>query len=89
MWHVDPTTRVTTTDARYRAIFGTTEEWTDYLQAVAVIHPDDQPAVLEAVAAATRLEDPTPTLSNTGSFTRTGRCAGYWPMGGLASRESA
>ena len=60
MWHVDPTTRVTTTDARFRAIFGTTEEWTDYLQAVAVIHPDDQSAVLEAVAAATRLQDPTP-----------------------------
>ena len=57
-WHVDPATRATTTDARYRAIFGTTEEWTDYLQAVEVIHPDDQPAVLEAVAAATRLEDP-------------------------------
>ena len=60
MWHVDPATRATTTDARYRAIFGTTEEWTDYLQAVAVIHPDDQSAVLEAVAAATRLEDPAP-----------------------------
>ena len=60
MWYVDPATRATKTDARYRAIFGTTEEWTDYLQAVAVIHPDDQPAVLKAVAAATRLEDPTP-----------------------------
>ena len=58
MWHVEPATRATTTDARYRAIFGTTEKWTDYLQAVAVIHPDDQPAVLEAVAAATRVEDP-------------------------------
>ncbi len=55
MWHVEPETRATTTDARYRAIFGTTEEWTDYLHAVSVIHPDDQPAVLEAVAAATRL----------------------------------
>ena len=60
MWHVDPATRATKTDARYRAIFGTTEDWTDYLQAVAVIYPDDQPAVLEAVAAATRLEDPSP-----------------------------
>ena len=60
MWHVEPATRATTTDARFRAIFGTTEEWTDYLQAVAVIHPDDQPAVLEAVAAATRLENPAP-----------------------------
>ena len=59
MWHVEPVTRATTTDARYRAIFGTTEEWTDYLQAVAVIHPDDQLAVLEAVAAATRMENPT------------------------------
>ena len=59
-WHVEPVTRATTTDARYRDIFGTTEEWTDYLQAVAVIHPDDQPAVLEAVEAATRLENPIP-----------------------------
>ena len=59
MWHVEPVSRTTTTDARYRAIFGTTEEWTDYLQAVAVIHPDDQLAVLEAVAAATRIENPT------------------------------
>ena len=59
-WHVEPATRATKTDARYRAIFGTTEEWTDYLQAVAAIHPDDQPAVLEAVAVATRLEEPTP-----------------------------
>ncbi|WP_395056622.1 ATP-binding protein [Polaromonas sp.] len=59
-WHVDPVTRATKTDARYRAIFGTTEEWTDYLQAVAVIHPDDRRAVLEAVAAATRLDDPAP-----------------------------
>ena len=60
MWHVDPVTGATKTDARFRAIFGTTEEWTDYRQAVAIIHPDDQPAVLEAVAAATRLENPTP-----------------------------
>ena len=59
-WHVEPATRATKTDARYRAIFGTTEEWTDYLQAVAAIHPNDQLAVLEAVAAATRLEDPAP-----------------------------
>jgi len=59
-WHVEPATRATKTDARYRAIFGTTEDWTDYLQAFAVIHPDDLPAVKEAVATATRVEDPTP-----------------------------
>ena len=59
-WHVEPATRATKTDARYRTSFGTTEEWTDYFQAFAVIHPDDLPAVKEAVAAATRLEDPIP-----------------------------
>lgn len=59
-WHVEPATRTTQTDARYRAIFGTTEEWTDYLQAYAAIHPDDLPAVKEAVEAATRSEDPVP-----------------------------
>ena len=60
MWHVDPTTRATKTDARYRTIFGTMEDWTDYHQAFAVIHPDDVPAVEEAVAKATRLENPAP-----------------------------
>ena len=60
MWHVEPVTRATKTDARYRAIFGTTEEWTDYFQAFAVIHPDDLPAVKDAVAAATRLDNPAP-----------------------------
>ena len=60
MWHVDPATRAMTTDARFRAIFGTTEEWTDYLHVFAVMHPDDLPLVQEAVSAATRLEDPIP-----------------------------
>ena len=60
MWHVELATRVLQTDTRFRAIFGTTDEWTDYLQVFAVIHPDDLPAVQAAVAAATRLEDPTP-----------------------------
>ena len=51
-WHVDPLTRLTKTDARYRAIFGITEEWIDYLQLFAVIHPDDRPAVEQAAAGA-------------------------------------
>ena len=59
-WCVEPETRATKTDARYRAIFGTTEEWTDYFQAYAVIHPDDLPAVKKAVEAATRVENPAP-----------------------------
>ena len=50
--------RVTRTDARFRAIFGTTDEVTDYLNLFAVIHPDDLPAVEAAMAAATRPQDP-------------------------------
>ncbi len=60
MWHVEPTTRAIQTDARFRAIFGMTEEKTDYFQVFAAIHPDDAAAVQEAVTAATRLDDPMP-----------------------------
>ena len=59
-WHVDPVTRRTKTDERFRAIFGTTEEWVDYLQLFAIMHPDDLPAVQAAVAAAIRPDDPVP-----------------------------
>ena len=59
-WHVDVATRHITTDERFRAICGTNEEWTDYLQMFAVIHPDDLSAVEQAVAAATRPDDPVP-----------------------------
>ena len=59
-WHVDPLTRLTQTDERFRAIFGTTYEWTDYLQLFAVMHPDDLPGVEAAVAAATRPDNPEP-----------------------------
>lgn len=60
MWFVDLSMRSVTTDARFQAIFGMTEQWTDYFQVYDVIHPDDVPAVQMAVAAATRLDDPTP-----------------------------
>ena len=59
-WHLEPESRVVQTDARFRAIFGATEEMSDFLQLFAVIHPDDVSAVEEALAMATRLEDPTP-----------------------------
>ena len=59
-WHVDPSTRRTQTDERFRAIFGTTDEWMDYLQLFAVMHPDDLPAVEAAVAAAMQPDDPQP-----------------------------
>ncbi len=60
MWFVDPSTRAISTDARFQAIFGITEQWTNYFQVFDVIHPDDLPAVQLAAAAATRLDDPTP-----------------------------
>ena len=60
-WHVDPLTRLTKTDERYRAIFGITEEWTDYLQLFAVIHPEDRPAVERAAAAGTNPDNPVPS----------------------------
>ncbi len=60
MWHVEPANRTIQTDARFRAIFGMTEEKTDYFEVFAAIHPDDAAAVQEAVTAATRLDDPMP-----------------------------
>ena len=59
-WHVDPATMELTTDERFRSIFGTTSEQIDYEHAVAAIHPEDQPRVRDAVAAATRPDDPEP-----------------------------
>ena len=59
-WHMEPATDAIHTDARFRAIFGMTDEHKDYVQLLAVIHPDDLPAVQEAVAAATRAENPIP-----------------------------
>lgn len=58
-WHVvDLETRRTQTDERFRAIFGTTDEWMDYQKVFAVIHPDDIAAIEVAVAAATRAKNP-------------------------------
>ena len=59
-WNFDPASGRVQTDARYRSIFGTTEERPDSLQLFAVIHPDDVSAVQDAMAAAIRLEDPAP-----------------------------
>lgn len=59
-WHMDPVTITLTTDERFRKIFGVTQRELDYEQAVALIHPDDQSRVRDAVEAATRIENPTP-----------------------------
>ena len=59
-WHLEPVSRVVQTDARFRTIFGVTVEHSDFHQLFAAIHPDDVSAVKEAMAKATRPEDPTP-----------------------------
>ena len=59
-WHIEPATDAIQIDARFRAIFGMTEESEDYVELLALIHPDDLSAVQEAVAAATRAENPVP-----------------------------
>lgn len=59
-WSVDPETMTLTTDDRFRAIFGINSDRVSYEQAVGVIHPDDQERVRDAVADATRPDDPEP-----------------------------
>ena len=59
-WHLVPTTGKLMTDERFRSIFGTTAEQLDYEQAIAVIHPQDQARIRDAVTAATRPQDPAP-----------------------------
>jgi len=58
-WHVDPATKALTCDQRFRDIFGVPDaQWLDYEPVIAIMHPDDQPRILEAIAAATRPENP-------------------------------
>ncbi|WP_422927884.1 PAS domain S-box protein [Singulisphaera sp. PoT] len=59
-WHVDPKTMKLTTDARFRAIFGTDQAALGYEQAIAMIHPDDRSMVRAEVQLATRPSDPKP-----------------------------
>ncbi len=59
-WHIDPATNTLTTDDRFRKIFAGSNEVIDYEQAVATLHPDDRERVQEAIAAATRPDDPAP-----------------------------
>lgn len=58
MWHVDLATGAIQSDARFRTIFGAAVA--DYPELFAIIHPGDVPAVQEAIAAATRPDDPAP-----------------------------
>jgi len=58
-WHLDPATMMIAADERMLAIFGTTAEL-DFESVVAMIHPDDRERIRDAVAAATRPDDPAP-----------------------------
>ena len=59
-WNLEPASRAVQTDVRFRAIFGVTDEFPNFSQLFAVIHPDDLAAVQASLAAATRLEGPAP-----------------------------
>jgi PAS domain S-box-containing protein len=58
MWHVDLATGAIQSDARFRTIFGAAVA--NYAELFAIIHPDDLPAVREAISAATRPDNPSP-----------------------------
>jgi PAS domain S-box-containing protein len=59
-WHVDPATNLLVSDDRFRPIFhGSTAPMT-YEEALAAFHRDDRQRIRDAVAAATRLDDPAP-----------------------------
>ena len=57
-WHYDLVTGRSRYDARYREIFGVTGEERPNEELVSLIHPEDRPGVLSAVAAAINPSDP-------------------------------
>ena len=59
-WNADPATDTLRADDRFLAIFHSSTDPLTYEQALATIHPDDRQRVIDAVAAACRLDDPTP-----------------------------
>jgi PAS domain S-box-containing protein len=59
-WNIDPSTNELASDERFRMIFQGSAAPMTYEQAFAAVHPDDRQRIRDAVAAATRLEDPAP-----------------------------
>ena len=57
---IAPATDTLTTDARFRAIFGTAEESIDYERAFSIVHVQDRSRIRAAVEAATRPVNPAP-----------------------------
>ena len=62
-FNLELATNALTTDARFRAIFGVAEERIDYEGAFAIVHPDDQAKLRDALAAATRPVDSVPYVA--------------------------
>ncbi len=59
-WNLDPATSLFTSDARFKAIFGSTVEGRTKDQAIATMHPGDQERVNRAVLAAMSPEERAP-----------------------------
>ena len=59
-WHIDAVTNTLSSDERFREIFGSAAAGLTYEQAFAIIHADDRDRIRDAVAAATRPDDPAP-----------------------------
>jgi PAS domain S-box-containing protein len=59
-WHYDPATRVASWDARYAEIFGIPRGSGGGDEALATLHPDDDPRIRAAVRAAINPADPKP-----------------------------
>ncbi len=59
-WNIDPVDNELITDARFRAIFGVTDEEIDYQRAFSIVHPDDREQVRARIAAATNPDNPAP-----------------------------
>jgi PAS domain S-box-containing protein len=57
-FNIDPTTDTLRADERFRTILTGTTKAIDYEHAFAAIHPGDRERIREAVAAATRADDP-------------------------------
>jgi PAS domain S-box-containing protein len=59
-FNIDLSTNILTSDERFRTIFAGANVPMSYEEAFAAIHPDDQSRIRDAVAAATRVDDPAP-----------------------------
>jgi signal transduction histidine kinase/CheY-like chemotaxis protein len=60
VWSVNPADMSITTDERFRTIFHGSPDFSSYERDFGAIHPEDQPRVAAAVAAAVRPDDPAP-----------------------------